>query len=357
MDSKVTDSERLEARGLSLFPPESQYYVSDSSEQWTKTEKSYLVIALERARLIRATKEQIWREYDEAIAVRQGKARQKLIKPTTRFRRWLKQKGLTTKKADTLLRRLEVVDVLMEGGLQDPTVLSNLEVTHFDMLLDQEIPQEFLYVCARFLNEESYHNFLPEYLTPLIASAKIQLHPETTALIKRLVDEGEIEPVDGAALLSVLGKIQNEPEIKEFAKNMIEQYLRIFIDEQDDKRIKVLLKNLKALEKIDQLFYLTSDFHQIENLPSALTEAERIDQLSNLSGILMSINNVILLCQKTLEKRQKLDVQLDRFFVQIGTSTPSLQQVVDSTSERLVRKPITINGASINILDNISTPG
>jgi hypothetical protein len=353
--SKVQENpsyQPTEFTDLSIFPKDSEFYTPDRNEQWAITEKNYLVLLLERGRLVRATQKMFQLEYEAELASRNGKAKQKLPKPEARFKQWLRRKKLSIRKATLLIRRLEIVDLMVEGGLKDSSRLANISASSFDLLLEEGIPREFFYVCAQFINEEKYSNFHPDCLIPLIAASKVELHPTPMAKIQYCVNSGEIEATDGATILDLLNKIKFEEEVKIFAEEIIDGYLTN-MEDCSVARVRLLISELKNLVKIDKYLYPTSDFHKITNVKGFLEEAERTSSLTLVANSLNIINDQISLAQRMQAKQIKLSETLDLVYVNSGGSTPNLRGFQDDLEQMLLKKTLTITPEKINILDDI----
>lgn len=326
--------------------------ISNDNERWVLSEKNYLVILLERARLIKITQQMFQNEYERELNnTKHSKTKNKIIKPEIKFKYWLKKKRLGRKQVSILLRRLEIVNIFLEAGLDDISKLCNLQLSHFDLLLDESIPEEFLYLCANFIKNELYDNFHPSILLPLINSSKVQLHPESTLALKTAVDNHNFDSSFATKILSIIDKINNEPEVKNIAKNELDILLQSEIITKP-QTVKFLTK-IKALQKIDQSFFLTSDIHSIDNIIDLLTETLETDSFVSMSRILSLSEEIVLLIQKILKKQQKLKTELDILYTNTTVGNPTLRNIQDKIHTVFVQQPITVFNGSSNLPMNL----
>lgn len=319
---------------------------TNPTEQWRNSEKNLLIALLNRGRLVQTNQLAFEREYEEMVKNHSGKKVKKLPSPDNKFNAWLRQKNISKKQLKDLLRRLEIVEIFKEAGLEDEMLIGNLQLSHFDLLLDEAIPEAFLHVCVQFLNNRDFDKFHPSTLIPLIDGAKVQLDPDKNQKIQDAVNSGLISSSNGALLLKLFNEITNQFELKAIAETEIAKFLE---DIATKGRLNNLIKILKALQKIDTTLSFTQDLHEIFDFDEIIEQAHRNDALVQLGDVLGNLDELLKLLEKFIKKRAKLQQQLDKLYVQSSVSSPLLREFEQNLAQKMFKSPIVIHEDTINL--------
>lgn len=347
-----SQTEIMVTENYSLFDPSTEINALNFDNNWAITNQTKLLVILNQAYLIRMMRDQYIHEYMQLKQQLNGPNQDKIIEPEVSFKRWLKRQKITYKEAQKSLQRLEVLDLLKEGGLEDEQSLGHLTLTQYDLLIQDEVPAEFIYLCADLLNKKKYDAFEYNKLNSLLATSQINFHPQAQKLLKQAVEEHNIGAIPATEIMFTQQKIKQEKFIQDFSEDFLANYFQEF-NEIEKKQATAIIKGLKALIKIDDAFYLCQHLHSLDeaDIENLLREGDRNEALTELGNSLSLAYDIIKLLHNIMNKQSKLAINLDKLYVKTGSSTPYLRKLIEQLEKKLIKNKINIQAGSKDVID------
>lgn len=240
---------------------------------------------------------------------------------SSRTESWLKDLGLTPKKANELIQAANQADGLMEAGTLTEIGLKNISSRAF-IETANKAPEATPAIVS---DAENGVKVGVDYARRIVCEQTVN-SADVSENFKQLVEDGGFKAKAAVKLLENIDEITQEEAITQEYGAKLKQEL----DSISGDAVRVIAENAQALRKIEETAPYCTILQQEElGVERLIEECHQLEALPLLASVLASIKDIETLAAKLSSKLSIFEKNSDRLYVETGAGQVETRKLVD----------------------------